>query len=69
MVYQGAHLANVNGGIEGLADIHAEVGSQQVPVTRQCVQLRLAHCRAVAEIVEWLVPSKACAGHRAAGAS
>lgn len=57
---RGARLAYVDGGVEGPADIHAEVGAQQVPVTRQCIQLRLAHCRAVAEIVERLVPAKAC---------
>ena len=47
-----------------MADVHAEVGAQQMPVACQGVQLRLTHRRAVAEVVEWLVPAKACARNK-----
>lgn len=53
-------LADIDGGVEGAANVHAEVRSQQVPVASQRVQLHLAHRRAVAEVIEWLLPAKAC---------
>ena len=37
-----AHLPDVDGGVERLADVHAEVGAQQVEVPRQRVQLHLS---------------------------
>lgn len=41
------HLADVDGGVERLADVHAQVGAQQVEVPRQRVQLdlRQSHIR------------------------
>ena len=54
------HLADVDGGVERVADVHGQVGAQQVPVAGQRVQLHLAQRRAVAEVVERLGAPKAC---------
>ena len=34
-------LANVNGRVDGAADVHADVGAQGLEVARQSVQLHL----------------------------
>ena len=60
-----AHLADVDGGVERAADVHAQVGAQQVEVARQRVQVHLADGRAVAEVVEGRLAAEA--GHAGRG--
>lgn len=47
-----SYLADVDGRVQGLADIHAHVRPKQVPVAGERIQLDLAARRAEREIVE-----------------
>ncbi len=63
-----ARLADVDGWVERVADVHGQVGAQQVPVAGQRVQLDLARRGAVAEVVEGLGAAEACGAARRSSA-
>ena len=50
------HLADVDGRIERVTDIHNDVRAQAVPVARQAVELHLGHRSTKDKVVERHVP-------------
>mmetsp|Transcript_10831 Transcript_10831/g.23298 ORF Transcript_10831/g.23298 Transcript_10831/m.23298 type:complete len:287 (+) Transcript_10831:1327-2187(+) len=54
------HLADINGGVDGVAHIHHDVCTQHLEVTGQGVELNLRNRGAVGAVVEGAVAAKAC---------